>query len=293
MPTGPKLGLVLACVFWAISFIATKKALEVIPPLTVVAARLSVSAACFAVYLGVRRPVLPRAGARSLLQLFVLSLFGTGLHYGLQTVGLQYTSASNASIYAVTGPITIIAIAVLFLGERLTTVKAVGVGVALGGVLTVMGLDTLLAFDLQGHLLGDALVLLSIVLWGGFTVYGKKLSATMGALPMTALTTIIGALSMLPVAALELRVTAFDLASSTAEAWVAVAFLGVTCSFLATLLYVNALAHAESQKVGAYLYAIPPMTYLAAGVYLHEPITARLLVGSLLVLGGVALTERG
>ena len=208
-------------------------------------------------------------------------------------VGLQFTSAANASIYAVTGPISILLIAVVLLGERVTLTKAAGIAVAVAGVLTVMGLDTLVAFDLGGHLLGDLLVLASIVLWGAFTVYGKRLGQTLGALPVTALTTIIGAVTMIPVAVVECHARSFSLLAITAEAWGAILFLGVTCSFLATLFYVAALAHAESQKVGAYLYSVPPLTYVAASLFLGESLTLSLGVGSLLVLGGVALTERG
>jgi len=42
------------------------------------------------------------------------------------------------------------------------------------------------------------------------------------------------------------------------KAWMAIAFLGVTCSFLADLLYFLALGKTASQKVGVYLYTIPP-----------------------------------
>ena len=71
------------------------------------------------------------------------------------------------------------------------------------------------------------------------------------------------------------------------------AFLGVACSFLATLLYFVALGLSESQKVGVYLYTIPPMTAVVAALYLGEIITPNLVVGAMLVIGGVALTERG
>ena len=79
----------------------------------------------------------------------------------------------------------------------------------------------------------------------------------------------------------------------TVDAWIAIAFLGVGCSFLATLLYFVALEMSESQKVGVYLYAIPPVTAVVAAFYLGESITLNLMVGAVLVIGGVALTERG
>ena len=91
----------------------------------------------------------------------------------------------------------------------------------------------------------------------------------------------------------EMRARGFSLASITLEPWLAVAFLGVGCSFLATFLYVTALGMTESQKVGVYLYIIPPMTAVAASLILSEPITLGLVFGAVLVIAGVALTERG
>jgi drug/metabolite transporter (DMT)-like permease len=59
------------------------------------------------------------------------------------------------------------------------------------------------------------------------------------------------------------------------------------------LLYFLALERTESQKVGVYLYTIPLMTYAAAWLILGETIGWNLGLGSLLVLSGVYLTERG
>lgn len=288
-----KLGLVLACFLWAVSFVATKVALGSIPPLTVVSARLLVSAGCFLAWFAWRGVRLKVDSVAALWRLFVLSLIGTGLHYGTQTVGLQYTTASNGSIYAATCPVWISLIAWTVLGERLSVRKTLGVVVALVGVLTVMGAKTLLSFELTGHLLGDFLVLVSIVLWGLFTVYGKRASEEMGALPLLAGVTVLGGLWMTPVAWWELSSRGVSLGQVGGDAWAAVAFLGITCSFLATLLYFVALEQGESQKVGVYLYTIPPMTTAVASMTLHEPVGLNFVVGSLLVLSGVWLTERG
>lgn len=217
----------------------------------------------------------------------------TTLHYGTQTFGLQYTPAANASLYASTGPISIALIAAFSLGERLSRRKLLGIGLALAGVLAAMGLGTLKAFELRSYLKGDFLVFTSIVLWALFTVYGKKLGARLGALELLGLVTIFGASTMLPVWALDMLRHGNSLAAMTLRGWTATAFLGLACSFLATLLYFLALERAESQKVGVYLYTIPLMTYLTAWLYLGEAIGWNLLAGLLLVLSGVYLTERG
>ncbi len=292
MPNRARIALLVACVLWAVSFVATKVALEAAPPLVVVTLRLLISALCFLPWIVATGGTRGLGGGRGLLRLFVLSLFGTSLHYSLQTAGLQFTTASNASLYTTTGPITILLLSALFLGERITTRKALGVAVAVAGVLVVMGADTLSALEF-GHIKGDLLVLASLVMWGLFTVYGKKMIDELGALRVTAWVTVIGALTMVPVGWNEARTTGFSLGDLTVEAWLAIAFLGVACSFLATLLYFVALGLSESQKVGVYLYTIPPMTAVVASLYLGETITANLVIGAMLVIGGVALTERG
>jgi drug/metabolite transporter (DMT)-like permease len=326
LPASAKIALLLACFFWAVSFIATKVALESTPPLTVVTLRLLAASVCFLAWYAVAgrrrstdghtvagsdtpspaegregpvaangvvrasRPI--RSNAMWWLNLLLLSLVGMG-HLGVQTVGLEYTTAANAALYVVTAPVAIALLARVFLGEGIGVCKAVGIAIALAGVLAVMGVDDILSFELRSHLAGDLLVLASIVMWGFFTVFGKKTSAQMGALRMTALVTLLGCLWMIPICLVELHGQSFSLDQISGKAWLAILFLGVTCSFLATLLYFMAVERSESQKVGVYLYTIPPMTAVISCFYLGESLELNFFVGSVLVLCGVFLTERG
>ncbi len=291
MPIRARIALLIAVVLWAVSFVATKVALESAPPLGVVSLRLLISAVCFLPLIFATGGTRELGGWRVFRQLAVLSLFGAGLHYGTQTIGLQYTTASNASLYATTGPITIMLLSALVLGEKITLRKAAGVALAVAGVLVVMGADTLRSFEF-GNVKGDLLVLASIVMWGLFTVFGKRLTDRLGALRVTAWVTVIGATWMAPIGWAEMRLTGFEPSALKLEAWAAIAFLGVGCSFLATLLYFVALGLSESQKVGVYLYLIPPLTAAFAAFFLGETITMNLVLGAVLVFAGVALTER-
>ena len=293
MKATTRLALLGACFLWAVSWVATKIALEVVPPLTVVSLRLLIASACFLPIIATGGRWRRIANRTTLLKLLGLSLVGAGLHYGFQTVGLQTTNASNASVYVATGPITILLLAVLFLSERLNARKLFGIAIAIGGVLVVMGPETLSGFELGGTLMGDLLVFASIVMWGCFTVFGKRVTDELGALTVTAAVTLIGAAWMTPIGWYEMQRTGFNLAELTPTAWAAVIYLGAACNFLAVLLYFTALQKTESQKVGVYLYSIPPMTAVAAAVVLAEPITLGLVVGTVLVIAGVALTERG
>ena len=63
--------------------------------------------------------------------------------------------------------------------------------------------------------MGDLLVFASIVMWGCFTVFGKKITGELGALTVTAAVTLIGAAWMAPVGWIEIQRTGFSLAGIT------------------------------------------------------------------------------
>lgn len=291
MSTKARIALLFTCFFWAISFVASKSALQYFPPITVVTLRMIVSSLCFVLLFLRKRPHIPYR--RMWPSLLLLSLFGTGLHYTVQTYGLTLTSAANAGVYAVTSPITISVIAWIFLHERLSSRKLFGMLLALFGVLLVIGPEQIRNFSIAGHLLGDLLVIASIFMWGVFTVLSKHYGSSLPALSLTAAITFLGTAMMLPFGITEICNAPTVMENAPWQAWLAILFLGVTCSFLATLLYLYALQGSESQKVGTYLYTIPPMTQLAAFLILGEAIAGLAIVGMILVLTGVWMTEKG
>lgn len=296
MPRAVHIALMITCGFWGISFIASKAALTSIPPLTVATLRLVVASLCFLIWIRLRRVRLHFSGWHGLGTLAVLSLFNTSLHYGLQTMGLKYTTAVNASLYCLAGPIVILLISVAWLGETLNWKKTAGIGLALLGVLLVMGVETLLQLNLTSHLLGDLLVISSITMWGIFTVMSKQMNLKrqkVGAIEIAAITTWLGTVQMLPLSIWEMQHQSFHFFQVSLTSWAAVGFLGLTCSFLAVLLYVWALTQTQSQKVAVYLYTITPLTYFFAVILLDEKLSSNLLLGSLLVFVGVLLTEKG
>jgi len=284
--------LILACFLWAISFIASKAALESTPPLTVVTLRLIVSAFCFLLWAAYAQKNLYEMIKKGGMKLFLLSLSGTVLHYGSQTIGIGYTTASNASLYAVTAPISIALISLIFFKEKLSAGKIMGIFIALCGVITVMGFGVLKNFAINS-IIGDSLVFLSIVMWGVFTVFGKETSEKMGgAINMTAAVTITGAVAMIPFGAAEMIGAGFKFSSIAMNAWISILFLGITCSFVATFLYFKALESMNSNEAGIYLYSIPPMTSIIAYFYSNEQITLTFIAGAMLVLAGVFITEK-
>lgn len=299
MPSGGRIqahaAIAVACLFWGASFIATKVALQSAGPFTVLALRHAVASACFITWLVLARKQtrFPPMTSSLLGRLLVLSVLAVSAHHALQTVGLQYTTAVNASIYVAACPVAIFVLAALMLGESVSARKVAGLLLAIVGVAAVVGPEKLGTFDLGGQLWGDMLTFSSIMTWSLFTILAKRSMRLIGPTELTASVTFLGTLTLLPMAVIELLRSGRSPGDLSIASWAAVGFLGLTCSFLANLLFVFALGRMESQKIGVYLYTIPVVTGILAVAVLSEAITWHLVAGAALVLTGLLLTERG
>lgn len=91
----PQLALLLTTFIWGATFPATKAVLEQIPPLSFLFLRFLIGALCSLILLALMRHVLH--WDRSTVTRSVIATVWLFLGYVLQTVGLQYTSASNSA----------------------------------------------------------------------------------------------------------------------------------------------------------------------------------------------------
>src|SRR3954466_8047317 len=111
---GPAVALGLASLLWGTADVAGKLALDAIPPATLAALR-------FAVALAILWPLArwrgePRVPARTTAP---LGLLGVALTFIFQNLGLERTSAMNASLLQGAVPVLTLLLAAMFLGERL------------------------------------------------------------------------------------------------------------------------------------------------------------------------------
>jgi drug/metabolite transporter (DMT)-like permease len=82
-----------------------------------------------------------------------------------------------------------------------------------------------------------------------------------------------------------------DIPHLTARGWSAILFLAVGCSALGYLFWYGALERVEVSRVASLLYLEPLVTFGAAVLMLHEPVSATAVIGGLLVLASVLLTQ--
>jgi len=279
--------LALAMLFWGLSFVATKVALQSFPPLCLIFFRFFGGAVFFAILLRIKGfPPLTRKSAGSLLLLAILQ---PGLYFCFETFGLQYTSATKTSLIIATIPISVLAVSALFLGERLRPVNLLGVVLSLFGVgLLVFGAAE--GVNLQGSLLGDILIFGAVASATGYIVFTRKLGESMSSLQITGMQIIFGALLFFPPFLFSLPDFAWRQVQT--DGLIALAALTFFATILAFLCYNYALTRVPAAHAAVCINGIPLVTAGGAWLLLGETLTPLQLLGGLTVLIAVILANR-
>jgi len=99
--------------------------------------------------------------------LFLVAVFANVVNNGLCYVAYQYLQPAAATLLSQTEAPVSIFMAYLFAGEKITRPQLAGIGLALFGVIVILGVP-------QISLYGAALILLSRVFWGGCQLIFKS-----------------------------------------------------------------------------------------------------------------------
>lgn len=223
--------------------------------------------------------------------LILAGVSGVGLHIGLFFLGLQRTQSIVAPVIASSGPVILYAIALLFLHEKFKLKKFYGMIIALGGVLVIV----LAPLILNGSVIHEQQAVGNLLMFVA-TIFGvlhafliKKLSEKIGALQISLVVFVSGALSFLPFTFGEMQ--SWSIESVTMKGWFALLFGIFFVSLGAYTLIHYALTKIAASDVGMFAYMDPVIALLIAWPLLGEKPDIFYFIGSLLVFGGIYLAE--
>ena len=279
---------VLLGFFWGSSYFWIKLGVETIPPFTLIALRLLFGFAVLATVVALAREPLPRSG-RQYGHLLVMAVINVVLPFFLITWGEQsaHMDSALASILNATVPLFVLVIAPMALPDEKVTLPRV-LGLALGFVGVVVLFAPSLV-NLSDHdFAAEAALLGSSVSYALGNVYARRnvkgLRPMIPALFQVTFALVISAFLALVVEQPIGRV-APDLIG-----WVAVVWLGIFGSGLAYLCYFRILREWGATRTALVAYLLPVFG-IAMGALRDEPITVERVLGTVLIIGGVALVN--
>lgn len=278
--------LVLASL-WGPSFLFVKVAVVEIPPLTLVAIRVTVAAVLLYVLLRMEGQKLPQPGP--IWKHFTVSgLLNNALPYVLLSWGELYIDSALAAILIGATPLfTLVLAHFVTTNDRLTPTKIVGVMIGFVGVVVLFG--PALGSGVHATIWGLLASLAAALCYGGGITYSHK--------HLRGLPSLVGPTAQLTVAAVVLAPLAllieqpYRLAMPSWNAIGSILLLAVFSTVLAFVLYFRAMESIPATVLSMVTYMVPIVGMILGVVILNEQLGWNAYLGSGLVLLGILVVN--
>ena len=272
---------------WGSSYLFIKIGVDAgLRPFTLVALRLLIGCGLLAVVVWSAREQLPRSRV-VYGHLFVMGCINVALPFVLITWAERSVPSSLAAVLNGAVPLFVIPIAAIFLhDERITLNRVMGLVIGFVGVAILVGFDPA---DLAGSSLTAELALIgSTISYACGAVYARRY--VHGLRPMIpALFQVFFALLIAGALVLAFeRPLSFP---ADPSAVLAVVWLGLLGSGTAYLIFFRLLHDWGATRTALVAYLLPVYGILLGALVLSEAVDAGLVIGTALVIGGVALVN--
>ena len=271
-------------VMWGSSYLFIKIGVADLTPFTLVAGRLAIGLLLLIGVTLVSRVALP-SRLPTYGHLLVMSIFSIVLPFSLITWAELSVASSLAAIITAAVPLFVIVIAALALrDEPITLSRIIGLVVGFGGVVILTG----------GGAGGQSDPLAMLALVGAAASYA--VGAVYARRNISGLPPIVPAVFQVGFAFVISAVLAlvferpFDL-ELTPSAVLSVVWLGLLGSGLAYLAFFRLLRTWGATRTSTVAYLLPVVGIVLGVVVASEPIDVGIVVGTLLVIGGIALVN--
>ncbi len=231
-----------------------------------------------------------RMPRRDVFEFILIGVLGQVVAQLFITWGVRWSLASNAALLALTLPIATAVWAFFLLGERMTLVRWISFGLAIGGVLECSGINWK-ELNLTGvkFLLGNVMIFLSVNGSAFYNAYSKRLLKRYSPLQVL-LYSYYAVLAFLAPITVYAEPRGFvNLPRYSGTVWLGLAILALFQYFLSMVIFLNVLTRLDATQAAVSNYLIPFFGVVIAAIVLHERLTTFMILGGLLVLGSTLL----
>lgn len=287
--------LVVTAIIWGGTWVAARYAVQEVAPLGVAAWRFFFAATSLLALVLWRHGRLPGLSRRELLLVLALGASGIFLYNLFFLFGMQHITAGRGALVVALNPVITLLAAAWLLKEGMTVQKALGSALAFAGCLTVIGKGD--PFALLGGKVGagETLILGCAVMWSIYTLIGRLgtqslAERNLGALVMTAYASCAGFVMLL--AAALTGNPAQLMPNYSLPAWGAILFLGLMGTTLGFTWFSAAVQEIGAARASIFINLVPVAAVLQGALLLGERLDLSALIGGILVIAGVMLTQR-
>lgn len=278
---------VLLGFIWGSSYLFIRIAVQAdVAPFTLVTLRLAIGFLLLAAVVAIARERLPR-NARTYGHLLVIAVLSVVVPFGLISWAEQSVASSLAAVINGAIPLLVIVIAAVALpDEPFTAPRALGLVVGFVGVAILVGFDPDV---LAGTSVLPALALLgSTTAYAAGGVYARRFLQDLK--PMVIAVFEVGFALVIAAILATLLDDGIRLPTRT-DAIFSVIWLGLLGSGLAFLIFFRLLGRWGATRTSLVAYVMPVVGLVLGAVVLREVVDARLVVGTALIIAGIAIVN--
>jgi len=283
--------MMLAVVFWSLAFPFIRIGLDKLSFINLTIMRFLVVSITFLTLIVLKRNWFSKIHKKDIPSIFLLGFFGVMIyHFGLN-YGEQYMTPGAASLIIATSPVFILILAAVFLKEKITFLKFLGIILALFGVIIISILgkqeETI---EIQIAFAAIA-VLIAAIVSAFYTIAGKKLLDRYNGLSLTAYAILFGSIILIPISIVFNNSLINQVINMDLNTWLAVIFLGVFSTVIGYAIWYIALEIKTASEISVYLYAVPVISTIASYLLLGHTITIFFILGGIFVIIGLVLVN--
>lgn len=282
------LAALLTILIWGTTFISTKVLLAAFKPVEILFLRFVMGY----IALWLVCPHRLKIRERSQEWFFMLAgLCGVCLYYLLENIALMFTMATNVGVIISVAPFFTATLSHLLVksGEKLQRNFITGFVVAMAGIVMI----NFNGRELMLNPAGDFLAIIASIVWACYSLLTKKIgSFGYPVVLLTRRTFFYGILFMLP--AMFLFDAGVELTRFTDVTYLLnLLYLGFGASALCFVTWNFAVRRLGAVRTSVYIYMVPFITTVTSVLVLGEPVTWLSVGGTVLIVVGLFLSERG
>ena len=286
----PILLLVLTTLIWAAHSIVGRLAVGEIGPMTLTCLRWAVA---LVPILLTARPSLRRdwpALRARWVYLAIMGAAGYTAFNALFYVAAHQTSALNLSIIQGAIPALVLIGARAFLGVRFSVLQALGAFITMLGVVVIAAQGDAAKLKALAFNNGDVMMVVAAALYAGYTV-GLRQRPHVSGVSMLAAMAVAAFITSVPLMIWE--ITSGGFIWPTWGGILVLAFVALGPAFVSQLMYMRGVELIGPGRAGVFVNLVPVFGAIMAVVILGEPFAVYHVLALLLVVGGIAIAQRG
>ncbi|MFC1568890.1 DMT family transporter [bacterium] len=221
--------------------------------------------------------------------LLLLGLTGIAIYNVFFFSGLRTVYAGRASAIITTNPILVMILSLIFYHEKISFSKITGIFLSVCGACVVIfkGQIQLL---LQGSVgIGELYILGCVVSWAIYSIMGKRILKTVSPLHAVFMATVFGVLFLFFPAIQEGLFQ--HLSHIQWLTWIDLLYLALGATVLGFVWFYDGVQEIGPTKASQFVNFVPISAMILSALFLHEPLTLSLLIGTFLVIIGVTITQ--